>query len=213
MYKLPFTLPRLSNLTRLAPLGVALCLFALSARGQAPVSLMQAGQDTLGWGFDNGREFAGATGQLAIDPAQKHDTQDSLKLVADFSKGGAYVRAGTSTSTDIGDLSMWLKCPDTDHIVIRIIDSTGQCHQITFNVPQKDDWQKFDFPLQKYFAKTEAAGGTAVAKYEGWGGANDQKWHGPAKSIDIVVNSVAPKKVINLWISGVSVTPPTAAGS
>ena len=169
---------------------------------------MQPEKANLGWIFDNGQEFKGATGQVVVDPARKHDGQDSLHLTGDFNNGGAYVRTGTQIDgVDIRELTMWLKSPDLDHVTMRIIDSAGQCHQINFKIQQQDDWQKFSFPLQQFFAKTEVEGANPVNKYESWGGPADQKWHGPAKSIDIIVGPTETKKVVNLWVNNVTILP------
>jgi len=202
-------------MNRKSALSVPLFLFALFVAlilpvraASAPVSLMQPEKANLGWIFDNGQEFKGATGQVVVDPARKHDGQDSLHLTGDFNNGGAYVRTGTQIDgVDIRELTMWLKSPDLDHVTMRIIDSAGQCHQINFKIQQQDDWQKFSFPLQQFFAKTEVEGANPVNKYESWGGPADQKWHGPAKSIDIIVGPTETKKVVNLWVNNVTILP------
>ena len=54
---------------------------------------------------------------------------------------------------------------------LRLIDSTGQCHQHG-GVPIVADGKWHDLVLKP----EEIAGG------EHWGGANDGKWHGPAPS-------------------------------
>jgi len=183
-------------------------LSAPAGASGAPVYLISGASADREWNFSNGQEFPGASGDLKVDPSQPHNGQSSLELTGDFSKGGVYVSTGTHFApVDIRNLSMWLRSPDTDHITIQINDSSGQCHQISFKIQQDDAWQKFDFPLQKFFAKVEDPGGTAVSKYESWGGPADQKWHGPATSINIEVFPTDTNKIVHLWLSDVEIEP------
>jgi hypothetical protein len=183
----------------LALLAATCCL--VQADG---LPLLQPGKATLGWTFDRGQEFPGAQGRLSIAATQEHGGSPSLELEGDFTQGGAYVRANTPVA-DIGagELTMWVKSPDTDRLTLRLLDATGQCHQITFKLEGGGDWQKFDFNLRAFFAKAEDPAGTAVIHYESWGGAADQKWHGPLKSLDILVSPTDAKKVVTVWIDDV----------
>ncbi|MDQ3814540.1 MAG: hypothetical protein M3347_11390, partial [Armatimonadota bacterium] len=183
-------------------------------RAQQPVSLMELGKDAMGWTFGNGPEFPGATGGLAVDPTAKRDGRDSLKLSGDFTKGGKYVQAGRDIpDVDIRELSLWVRNPDSEQLTLRIIDATGQCHQIKLKTEQSSDWQRIVFPLQQFFARRgQADAVTSVAKYEYWGGAKDGQWHGPARAIYILLGEMENAKVRNLWMQDVTITPrPTEA--
>src|SRR4051812_31735891 len=96
-------------------------------RAQQPVVLMDAAKPNQGWEFSNGQEFPGATGGLSIDPTAKQNGRDSLKLSADFTKGGAYVAAVHNIDkVDIKELSFWLRNPDKDSLTLRLSDGSGQ---------------------------------------------------------------------------------------
>ena len=166
----------------------------------------------FGWKFDNGREFPGATGKVAVDSTTRCNGKDSLKLDGDFTKGGNYVRAFTMLDgIDIRALTLWVMNPDLDGMSLRIIDASGQCHQFSLKIVAKPDWQKIEFPLQQFFAKAEGITGAQVNRYESWGGAKDQKWHGPAKEIDVLIAPAREKKAVSMWIGGVTILPPPSA--
>jgi len=82
---------------------------------------------------------------------------------------------------DIRTLSMWPRYDGADRLTTRVVDATGQCHQIALKLRPTDQWQQVIFPLERSFegrGKPDAVAG--LAKYEYWGGAKDGKWHGPA---------------------------------
>ncbi|MCX5669786.1 MAG: hypothetical protein NTU94_00485, partial [Planctomycetota bacterium] len=147
-----------------------------AVKGQASPGMMDllAGPaaENYGWTFDNGREFPGATGKLSVDAAAKHNGKDSLRLDADFTKGGNYVQAaGPLPDKDIGELSFWLRAPGIDALTIRIVEAAGQCHQINLKIQETDEWQQIVFPLARFFAKRGTPDAVPiVAKYEFWGG-------------------------------------------
>jgi len=133
------------------------------------------------WGFSLGQEFPGASGKLeaSCDSAGVSE----LKLSGDFSKGGAYVGIGRSLEgLNATRLKFKAKSPNASNFGIRIEDSTGQSHQRK-GVQLKPDgeWSQYSF------APEELAGG------EHWGGANDGKWHGPAKLVFIALGSDSSK--------------------
>ena len=161
--------------------------------------------ENYGWTFDNGREFPGATGKLSVDAAAKHNGRDSLRLDADFTKGGNYVQAaGALPDKDIGELSFWLRAPGSEVLTIRIVEAAGQCHQINLKIQQTDDWQQVVLPLARFFAKRGTPDAVPIiAKYEFWGGANDGKWHGPGKTLVVLTGPSGDKKVRTLWLNDV----------
>lgn len=168
------------------------------------------------WKFDNGKEFPGATGSLASDPQAQRQGRGSLKLVGDFHKGGNYVQAGRSIDKiDVRELSMWVRSPDSNRFSLRLIDASGQCHQIKVQMEETTDWQRIVLPLERFFAArgtTEAVPG--IAQYEYWGGAKDGAWHGPATAIYLLLGKGdAPLRT--LWLNEVSilVRPTAVAGA
>ncbi|MBE3124016.1 MAG: hypothetical protein IMZ65_04360, partial [Planctomycetes bacterium] len=187
----------------LAMLGLASAATGTYA-AQAMMDLLPGpAAENFGWTFDNGQEFPGATGKLSVDAAAKHNGKDSLRLDADFTKGGNYVQAaGPLPDKDIGELSFWLRAPGSDALAIRIIDAGGQCHQINLKIQQTDEWQQVVFPLARFFAKRGTPDAVPiVAKYEFWGGANDGKWHGPGKTLVVLTGPSGDKKVRTLWLN------------
>ena len=64
-----------------------LTVLSLAAGGRA-ASLMSGSGPALGWKFDNGQEFPGATGSLAVDPEAKREGKPTLRLSGDFTHGG-----------------------------------------------------------------------------------------------------------------------------
>ena len=179
-------------------------LLALAACGAAAevVPLCDPNAKALGWSFDNGREFPGATGGLAVESA---DGGKVLRLTGDFTKGGGYVQAGRALAdVPIGSFSLRLKDPDNDLLKFRIVDSSGQCHQIALRIARSDEWQKVTFPLRRFFdrmGKPDAV--SDVAKYEHWGGPNDGKWHGPAKGLYFLLSTVGDRKQRTLMLGDI----------
>jgi hypothetical protein len=184
------------------------------AAGSPAASLMSGGGPALGWRFDNGQEFPGATGSLAVDPAAKREGKPSLKLSGDFTHGGNYVQAGYELAGDVRILKLWLRYPGADRLTFRIVDAGGQCHQISQKLERSPDWQQVVFPLAEFFARKGTPDAVAsVAKYENWGGANDARWHGPAKGLYILLGPGADQKLVALWLNDVTILSPVAAAA
>ena len=187
-----------------------LCGLAIGgAQADDAVSLVNATRSNWGWHFDNGPEFPGATGQISIDPTVQHAGQPSLKLAADFTKGGRYVQASTDIATiDPDEISFWVKGWERDRLTLRIVDGSGQCHQLGIRTLANPDWQKITFSVSKFFANHRVSEG--VARYENWGGAKDGKWHRPAKLLAWVVNARPDSPTPQLWISAPKIYPAAA---
>jgi len=151
-----------------------------STHAAETVKLLDPEAEQLGWDFGNGPEFPGATGSLTVERA---GDQPEALLKGDFTEGGNYVQmARPLDDLNIHTLRFDYQSLGADSLTMRIIDASGQCHQLRLNVKDTDGWQTVMFPLQKFFENKGKPGMvTSVAKYENWGGANDSKWHGPAK--------------------------------
>ncbi len=177
---------------------------------QEKIHLISEVAPTSGWSFDNGREFRGATGSLSADETETHQGNPSIHLQGDFTKGGMYVQTGLKfKTTDIEDLSFWVKAPGAENFTLRLIDGTGQCHQLKILTDSSDEWQQINFPLKKFFAnrgKSDAVQG--VSQYQSWSGAKDGKWHAPANALYILLGKGEKAGIRDLWLNGITITPP-----
>jgi len=154
--------------------------------------------DPKGWTYIGGWEFPGAKGSLALDAGNAHGGKRSYKLQADFSGGGTYVGVWRDLASlkgrDFKELRLWVKAVNVSRIGVRIADSTDQCHQKDGGVPlaATKGWQEVVLKV------SDLVGG------EHWGGANDGKWHGPAKAFglnvgkDSLAAGIAPQGSINV---------------
>lgn len=153
-------------------------------------SLVDVSAPTKGWTFHNGAEFPGAKGGVSSVSDAEPQHRPALRLDGDFTDGGNYVDLGRDLpSIDLESLSFWLKTTGkTDTLTLRVIDGTGQCHQINLRIEKTDRWQHVVFPIARYFEKAgTSASVDIVTRYEGWGGAQDGKWHNPAKAVHFLV--------------------------
>lgn len=197
-------------------LACLLLLFPFCGWAQQAVTLMKPEKPALGWTFGNGQEFPGAKGGLEADLAVQHGGQGSLKLVGDFTGGGNYVQAATDINgADIRELSFWIRNFNHDSLTIRLIDSSGRCHQFNLKAEPTAEWQKIVLPLEMFFEKQATAEAvTSVKKYEAWGGDKngDGKWKGPARGLSILIGKTETEKVRTIWINGAAAIPPLPKG-
>ncbi|MFN3150083.1 hypothetical protein [Bremerella sp.] len=150
------------------------------ANAQQSMPLIDSQQELGGWTFDNGKEFPGAVGSLELKQAE----QPTLVLHGDFSQGGMYVQAARRLpDVPIDTVSFEVNVPrGVEKLTTRLIDGTGQCHQLNIRLGDKGGWQQFTFPVARYFASLEAGAPLdIVSGYEKWSGANDGRWHQPGK--------------------------------
>ncbi|MCA9175752.1 MAG: hypothetical protein KDB14_14805 [Planctomycetales bacterium] len=178
---------------------VALFLIGIVAAGSAwgqtgqtqTLQLIHPQRELGGWTFDNGREFPGAEGKLELATV---DDAPTLLLHGDFSGGGNYVQAATALPmVDLASIAFDIKVPaGVGNVTTRLIDGTGQCHQLDIRLNDKGGWQRYTFPVARYFASLEAgAPMDIVTRYEKWSGANDGRWHQPAKLFVILAGRSA----------------------
>lgn len=152
------------------------------------VELDDCDHGTDGWQFTPGSEFPGATGGIAAEsvnepgakPAKKNG---SVRLDADFTGGGQYVAATRSFgdgAQDVRELRLRVKSSAIDHMGVRLIDGTGQCHQMGgggVQVGSSDGWREI------VVQPVQVVGG------EHWGGANDGLWHPPLKAVSLAIGA------------------------
>lgn len=158
------------------------CFFALLMGLQflpaEDLPLLEEGGTRLGWSFDNGQEFAGATGELVEQP-DGPDGRAFLRLSGNFNEGGSYVQM--LRNLNVGPIAVIKLKVRTTHdckLLARLIDSTGQCHQgRPLKISPDGEWQEIviDPALN--------SGG------EHWGGANDGVWHDPPAKLAFLLSS------------------------
>ncbi|MCA9260096.1 MAG: hypothetical protein KDA61_12880, partial [Planctomycetales bacterium] len=154
-----------------------------SAPSDRVVELIEPNAPQGGWSFDNGREFPGAAGNLQLVTQEGAAT---LKLHGNFEKGGNYVQAArTALDLPIDALDFEVKLPaGVGKVTLRLIDGSGQCHQLNLRLENKGGWQKYSFPVAEYFASV-AAGAPLdiVTGYQKWGGSDDGRWSQPLRDV------------------------------
>ena len=96
----------------------ALLASALLVASAADVPLIDADEPMFGWSFGRGEEFPGAKG--------------SLKAAADVPSPRRP--------------ALWVKAPKgADGFTLRLIDGTGQCHQLPLRIAPSGEWQRIGF--------------------------------------------------------------------
>lgn len=141
--------------------------------------LFQEGE--LDWGFNLGQEFRGAKGGLDLVRDQPEAGRNAMRLHADFTGGGAYVGARRSLAQPgvqaTKAIRLRMRSETAASYGVRLVDSTGQCHQQK-RLPFQADGRWHEVEL----VPAQIAGG------EHWGGANDGRWHDPAQLIELMLN-------------------------
>ncbi|MFD0715768.1 S-layer homology domain-containing protein [Paenibacillus sp. GCM10027626] len=129
------------------------------------------------WDVGYGMEFPGANGDFTRDSTDAKSGNYSGKLSGDFTNGGKYIALSRDIPPiDMQKLSFWVKTADAQWFTLRVKDATGQAHQQRIALSKSTDWQKVE--IFKF------DGGQ---NYLSFGGANDQKWHGPAQKFELLL--------------------------
>ena len=191
-------------------LSLLLAFLATTASAQQvqPVSLISPGKERGGWNIGLGQEFPGAKGELKVTE-EKYRDQSVLSLSGDFRGGGLYIDAQVKLPAEpVDEISFWLNPPaGTTSVPIRLIDGSGQCHQLKLKLSDKGGWQQIVFPVDEYFRKVGTASALDLtSNYEKWGGANDGRWHQPGKNL-IVLCTKDMGEQPEIQLADVSVTP------
>jgi len=154
------------------------------------VTLSTFENDDETWTFYDGTEFKGAKGASSRDASDKKEGSKSIKLMGDFTGGGAYVSIDHTFSGAAADamagipyarvagFRVWVRSPVAGAISIRAGDSGGQCHQQTLSFTPKDEWQQVEL---KNFSKGQ--------RYSHWGGKNDGVFYWPLRNLAFMLTS------------------------
>ncbi|MDG3005067.1 glycoside hydrolase family 16 protein [Paludisphaera mucosa] len=190
-----------------------LSLVAATAPAQAPkpaaIPIDDFESDLKGWKFVGGEEFPGAKGALERDATAARAGKESLRLDGDFRGGGAYVGSWKDLDgldlPDVDQFRVWVRVRDLNGLGVRLVDATGQCHQGRATIPDgaEGGWRELVLNV------ADLVGG------EHWGGANDGKWHGPAKGLGLNVGKDVVKGEggrSSLWLDDLTAVP-VAAGT
>ena len=160
---------------------------AAGAEVKATIRLDEIAEGEHDWRFSRGEEFPGAKGSLTVVKDQPAAGQSCLKLAGDFTGGGAYVAAikemGDLEAKDLTAVRLRVKTDDAATVGVQLVDGSGQTHQRK-GIKINPDGKWHDLVLKP----AQVAGG------EHWGGANDGKWHGPAKQFVISLSDKSDEK-------------------
>lgn len=138
-----------------------------------------------GWGFFIGMEAPGAQGNLVMMPEKVGiPALPAARLEGAFNNGGWYVGMSRNLEKPVpfGKLTIKLASWDYNAIVVRLVDSSGQTHQMLIWLRSGGEWKE---GVWKEFVIKRPK---LSPHY--WGGANDGKWHGNLKSVMILVEGV-----------------------
>lgn len=168
------------------------------ASAEEGVSLLEPGQPSMGWVFDNGQEYPGAKGGLVAVESSSPEGGDVLRLTGDFSEGGAYVQMLRDVSAgEVGGLVFKVKASNVDRMKLRLIDETGQCFQSNPIMLGEGSWQEVNVDIAD------------IAKGEHWGGAADGIWHGALSKVGILLSSKGSVPEASIEFSDIRTLPVT----
>ncbi len=170
------------DLSKSDPLQATLVMDDLTAvAGHQTKVVSDFEADSKGWAYVGGEEFLGAKGSLTRDTKVAHGGQGSGKLEADFSGGGAYVGTMCDLAAlelpELTEFHLQVQAKNLKSLSVRLTDASGQVHQ-KVGIPLADinDWQEVVLKID------------GLVGGEHWGGANDGKWHGPAKMLGLNID-------------------------
>lgn len=142
-----------------------------------PIDLTSGGNGSFQVGL--GREFPGATGNAWV-ASLKDEGILVVRLVGDFRGGGAYVALVKSPDEPVmaNGLLLTVRSGEIMALVVRTTDSTGQTFQQKIVLDDTRHWQ-----LVKVDDLTGKKNGG-----NSWGGAKDGAWHGPLKTLALLID-------------------------
>ncbi|MBI1375247.1 MAG: hypothetical protein GC159_21220 [Phycisphaera sp.] len=184
---------------------------AITPRAHAadPIDLIDAKKPRGGWKLNLGQEFPGAKGSLDL-AAEPFEGRPVLKLDSDFTGGGAYIDAGVDLPrTPLDTITFHLKAPaGVDGLPIRLVDGTGQAHQLKVRIQPTGEWQRVVLPVRAFFDTMGTPDAiNLTTQYQNWGGANDGRWHQPGRLMTILATRDMGKEPKALLIRDVQLQP------
>ena len=173
-----------TNVSRHA-ITILLVVFALrlsSAGADKEVLLDNFEAGTPGWTFSNGAEFPGAKGAFQPAIGGAHGGTGTAQLQADFRAGGHYVAAmrdlAPLNKAAVSELRFWVKRSSVASLIVRAEDATSQVHQSApITLKAITGWQEVRLKIADLIG------------HGSWGGANDGRWHEPARNFALVVDA------------------------
>lgn len=147
------------------------CLLAgpVSAQPGATATEIKLTEDDRSWRLSRGDEFPGAKGRVEPRP-------DGAKWVAtlhyDLTEGGRYVAAFAHVRVEDGvrELRVKVRSEAQRQLTLRLVDATGQAHQIAVAYSDAGKWQELRVNLAGFKAPLH------------WGGAKDGRLHFPLRT-------------------------------
>ncbi|HAU38610.1 MAG TPA: hypothetical protein DCX07_12945, partial [Phycisphaerales bacterium] len=181
----------MTNVAKAFPCLVCLWAFCAAAPADEPVATVVLAD------FEKGRD--GFEASLVRDPAVAKNGQASGRIDADFTNAKAepwkIVGAPLLYTNEIRAVRFWVRSHDAGGLTFRVIDSSGQVHQLRPKFQPNGEWQ------QVVLDSFEKGPG-----YQSWGGAKDRRFHWPARRLAIIFekNNLPEGKVAgSLWIDQV----------
>lgn len=152
--------------------AMLLCTAAAIAQPDSPYTDLGAFSGPQ-WNFTSGQEFPGASGAFTCATIEQ---KKAGKLTYDFTQGGLYVGATSVLRIESGfeEIRFRVKSNETQRIMVRLFDTTGQCHQHTLSYADEGEWQLLRIVLK----------GRAATVF---GGAHDGKIHYPVTRLLLAV--------------------------
>lgn len=123
--------------------------------------------------LDLGPKFPGATGSVQT-------VNGELRIAYDFSGGGHYVAARFGSIPDrpvVRELSFLSDCPSGVHLMLQLVDATGQTFQKWFP-GNTDGYEHFTCRLERFSGH--------------WGGAADGVFHQPLAGLAVLAHADEP---------------------
>jgi len=148
------------------------------------------------------KNLDGFTGTIARDPGHSHDAGGaSARIDADFSDPENRWVTATKLLTlkgPIKKLTFFVRTENVTGLTVRMVDSTGQKHQLRPTWTPGAQWQQVT--IDRF------DGGQG---YEAFDGADDKKFHWPAESVSLLLettNATAADRKASIWVDDVVVT-------
>jgi hypothetical protein len=184
---------------RTGAVGVLLAVsaaWAAEAAQSAPAGSQPAGEKVVLADFGSGTD--GFRGDLQHDATVGHGGKGSGRMGVDFAarKGPAWITAGKvlNLRRELRAVRFWVRSGEASGLTVRLVDDTGQAHQQRPVFQANGQWQLVELTT---FDKGRG--------YERWGGANDGKFHWPAREIafSLEKGNLGGKAAGTIWIDDV----------